>query len=109
MAGELNFALNLIDRMSAPAKAAVAQLKVVDAQLKSILSYLDALGSRSIKIPSVLAAVPTKAARGATEKIGPMLGPGRKEAAAAARYAEREQAKAAKLQERLAKQEQLAY
>lgn len=94
MADNLNFVLNLVDRMSAPAKAASAALRTLEEQLKSVVALSKQLGSVKISVGGIKGS----GTAGLKEKLGPMAGPGRKEAVASARYAEREAARASAIQ-----------
>ena len=58
MAGEVNFILKLVDRISAPAKVAASSLKNVEAQLRSVIDLAKQVPKVSLK---VAARVPTAA------------------------------------------------
>ena len=106
MADTVSFVLALIDKISAPAKAASASLAALQDQLKSVNALLKEMPKLALKVPKVSAPAAASApARLAREKLGPVFGPGPKEAEKSARYRERLEAKAAKEAERAAAQQ----
>lgn len=72
--------------MSGPAKAAASAVSALNDQVQALKSSLDSVGKFSFKIPTAIAA-PAKQAKQASEPLGAMFGPGRKEAEASAKYA----------------------
>lgn len=90
MAGSaIAFTLNLIDRMSGPAKVATSALVQLNDQLKTTRDLIKDLPKLAIKVPKL----GTEPATKTSEKLGPMFGPGRREQAAAEKYAASEKRK----------------
>jgi hypothetical protein len=80
MANSVDYTISLIDKLSGPARQMLAQLKAVDAQLKTVKeSAAGRAGTTTARLPK-----------------DPVFGPGRKEFLAARRFEEREAARAAK-------------
>jgi len=75
MPSAIDFTLNLIDKMSGPAKAATLALSALESQLKSVKGLVGDLGKLSIKVPAATSAahggqsVATKAAKSEQLKL----------------------------------------
>jgi hypothetical protein len=104
VASAITFTLGLIDRMSGPAKAAVSALVQLQDQLKNISDILKDMPKLSVKVPKL----GDTALKQAKEPAGAIFGPGRKEAAAAAKYRDQLELQSARAAEQLDKQRQRA-
>ncbi len=67
MASAIEFSLKLIDRMSAPAKAATTALSMLESQLKSVNALLKDMPKLSLKVPKVQAEHARSSSGGAPE------------------------------------------